>query len=132
MMTNPTAFLRRILVADAVTSAAAGLLMVLGAGLLEARLGVPASLLRYAGLSLIPFVAFVGYLATRARLSRGSVWAVIAANVAWVAASILLLVSGRIEPTLLGYVFVLGQAAAVAGIAEAQYVGLRRSAAAAA
>ena len=131
-MTNPTAFLRRILVADAVTSAAAGLLMVLGAGLLEARLGVPASLLRYAGLSLIPFVAFVGYLATRARLSRGSVWAVIAANVAWVAASILLLVSGRIEPTLLGYVFVLGQAAAVAGIAEAQYVGLRRSAAAAA
>jgi hypothetical protein len=68
------------------------------------------------------------YLSTREHLARGIVWAVIAANAAWVAASVLVLLSGRIEPTILGYVFVLGQAIAVAGFAEAQYVGLRRSA----
>jgi len=71
-------------------------------------------------------VALLFYLSTREQLSRSIVWAVIAANGAWVAASGLLLLSGRIEPTLLGYVFVLGQAVAVAGFAEAQYVGLRR------
>jgi hypothetical protein len=125
-MTNSTAFLRRALVVDGTVSGATGLLMILGAGFLGDRLGLPATLLRSAGLSLIPFVALLFYLSTRDQLSRGIVWAVIAANAAWVAASVLLLLSGRIEPTLLGYVFVLGQAIAVAGFAEAQYVGLRR------
>jgi hypothetical protein len=125
-MTNSTAFLRRVLVVDGTVSGATGLLMILGAGFLGDRLGLPAALLRSAGLSLIPFVALLFYLSTRDQLSRGIVWAVIAANAAWVAASVLLLLSGRIEPTLLGYVFVLGQAVAVAGFAEAQYVGLRR------
>jgi len=126
-MTNPTAFLRRVLVVDGTISGLTGVLMILGAGFLEAALGVPAVLLRYAGLSLIPFVAFVFYLATRDSVSRASVWTVIAANAAWVVASALLLVSGRIEPTALGYVFILGQAFAVAAFAEAQYVGLRKS-----
>jgi len=126
-MTNPTAFLRRMLVVDGTISGLTGVLMILGAGFLEAALGVPAVLLRYAGLSLIPFVAFVFYLATRDSVSRASVWTVIAANAAWVVASALLLVSGRIEPTALGYVFILGQAFAVAAFAEAQYVGLRKS-----
>jgi hypothetical protein len=126
-MTNPTVFLRRVLVVDGTISGLTGLLMILGASVLESALGVPAALLRYAGLSLVPFVAFVFYLARRESLSRASVWAVIAANAAWVAASVLLLVSGRIEPSLLGYAFILGQAIAVAGFAEAQYVGLRKS-----
>jgi len=54
---------------------------------------------------------------------------VIAINAAWVAGSVLLLLSGRIEPNILGYAFILGQALAVAGFAEMQYVGLRKSAA---
>lgn len=125
-MTNPPAFLRRVLVVDGTISGLTGVLMILGASFLEAALGVPAVLLRYAGLGLIPFVAFVFYLARRDRVSRASVWTVIAANAAWVVASGLLLVSGRIEPTVLGYVFILGQAFAVAAFAEAQYVGLRK------
>jgi hypothetical protein len=38
-------------------------------------------------------------------------------------------VSGGIAPTTLGVVFVLFQAVAVAGFADLQYVGLRKSAA---
>jgi hypothetical protein len=58
--------------------------------------------------------------------------AVIATNAAWVLASILLLVSGWIEPTVLGYAFVIAQALVVALFAEVQYLGLRKTALAAA
>ena len=51
---------------------------------------------------------------------------VIVANALWVVASIALLVSGQVTPTLLGYVFVIGQAIAVLGFAELQWMGLRR------
>ncbi len=56
-----------------------------------------------------------------------SVVAVIALNAGWVAASLLLLLAGWVEPNGLGYAFILGQAGAVAVLAEMQYVGLRRS-----
>ena len=74
---------------------------------------------------LLPYVAFVIYWATREDASRPAVWAIIVANVLWAAASALLLVSGWVAPTALGYAFVIGQAAVVALLAELQYVGLR-------
>jgi len=51
-------FLRWTLLADAATCVATGLLMMLGSGQLEQFLGLPAGLLRYAGVSLLPFAAF--------------------------------------------------------------------------
>lgn len=128
---NTSPFLRRVLLADAATSGASGLLMTLGAGFLEDLLGVPAALLRYAGLSLLPFAALVAYLATRQSPPRAAVWAVIVLNALWAVDSILLLAGGWVGPTALGYTFVVAQALVVAGFAEAQYVGLRRSPAAA-
>jgi hypothetical protein len=65
----------------------------------------------------------------RSSLSPASVWFVIALNVAWVVASVLLLLSSQIHPNALGYGFVIVQAIAVAAFAEMQYVGLRRRAA---
>lgn len=50
-------FLRRVLFADAATCVATGLLLMLGSSLLEPLLGLPTGLLRYAGLSLLPFAA---------------------------------------------------------------------------
>lgn len=128
MSSHDSSFLRRALLADAGISGATGLLMALGAKTLEERLGMPAALLRYAGLGLIPFAALLAYLATRERTSRAGVWAVIEINATWVAASLLLLLSGWIALTGLGSAFVLLQALAVAGLALIQYVGLRKSA----
>ena len=119
-------FLRRALMLDALASGATALLVIAAAGLLEGFLGLPAALLRGAGLVLIPYVAFVVYVGTREFISRPAVWTVIAANALWAIASALLLVSGFVAPTALGYAFVIAQAVVVALLGELQYMGLRR------
>jgi len=127
LMSHPS-FLRNVLLADAVTSAACGLLMTAGATVLEPMLGLPGAVLRYAGISLLPFAAFVAVVATRASLSRPAVWVVIVCNAAWALESVLLLVSGWVAPTLPGYGFVLFQAVVVAAFAELEFFGVRRAA----
>jgi hypothetical protein len=127
MSSAPPNFLRRVLLADGVISGTTGLALAVAAGALEPVLGLPAALLRYAGVSLLPFAAFVIWLGTRDTISRSMVQVVIALNAAWVAASAGLLLSGQVAPSAMGYVFVIGQAVAVAVLAETQYVGLRRA-----
>lgn len=119
--------LRRALIADAAITGATALLMIAAAGFLEGLLDLPATLLRYAGIGLMPFVAYLLYLTSRSRVSAGKVWLVITLNAAWVVGSALLLLSSQIQPNALGYAFVIVQALAVAGFAEMQYAGLRRS-----
>jgi hypothetical protein len=121
-------FLRRVLLADAAAGAAAGLLMLIGAGMLESLLNLPAALLRTAGASLLPFAAFLVWLGTRKSPPRAAVWAVIALNAVWVADSFYLLLSGWVAPNAAGQAFIAAQALAVAVLAELEYFGLRRSA----
>jgi hypothetical protein len=121
-------FLRRVLFADAATCVATGLLLMLGSGVLEQFLGLPVGLLRYAGLSLLPFAALLVYLATRENLSPPVVWAVIVLNALWTADSLLLLLTGWVAPTEMGYVFVVVQAVGVGVFAGLEYFGLRKAA----
>src|SRR5262245_57212127 len=113
--------LRTALLTDAVASGGAGLLMFAGTALLAGLLGLPRELLTYAGLALAPFALFVGWLGMNARPASGAVWAVIGTNAAWAAASIVLLVTGILSPTPLGYAFVILQAAAVFAVGEWQF-----------
>lgn len=121
---NPK-FLRNVLMLDAATCVATGLLMALGADFLAGLTLLPPELLRPAGLSLLPIAAFIGFVATRARLPRAGVWLVILGNAAWVAASLWVLFGAAISPNALGYVFVAVQALAVAVLAELEFVGVR-------
>ena len=123
---QPTTFLRRAILLDAAASGATALLLMAGAGLLEGLLGLPAALMRGAGLVLVPYVAYVAWLGTRESVFAGAVWAVIVCNGLWAAASVLLLLSGWVAPTALGIAFVIAQAAVVALFGELQYMGLRR------
>ena len=125
---RPTGFLRRLLAADAATCVATGLLLLFGAGALEPWLGLPPTLMRYAGASLLPIAAFIAYVATRDSSPRVLVWAVIAGTAAWTFDSIALLFTGWIAPTALGIAFIVAQALVVALFAELEYVGLHRSA----
>lgn len=120
--------LRRALLADGVVSGATGLLLALAAGPLADRLDLPTLLLRLAGVSLLPYAAALLYLAMRDSIPRRAVWVVIGANLLWAVASILLLLTGWVEPSGLGYAFVIAQALIVAAFADLQYLGLHRSA----
>ena len=124
----PDTLLRRVLLADAAVSALIGAVLAVDAGLFAEPLGLPAALLRLAGLSLLPFAAALAYLAMRPAVPRRAVWAVVAYDALWAVESAALLLSGWVEPTGLGTAFVLGQAVAVLVFAELTWIGLRRSA----
>lgn len=121
-------FLRRVLLLDAVSSGAMGVLLLTCSGLLAGLLNLPPGLLNEAGLVLVPFALAVGFLGTRSRLSRVAVWAVIGINAVWAIDSVVLLFTGWVQPNSLGYLFVVGQATFVAVMAELQFIGLRKSA----
>lgn len=119
--------LRSVLVVDAATSAAAGLAMLIAGEALAPWLGLPAALLQYAGLALLPFAGFVAWLAARPGPAPALVWTVAALNLLWAHDGILLLLSGWATPTGYGQAFVIVQAVAVAVLAELQIIGLRRA-----
>ena len=125
-VSDASTFLRRTLWLDAAVSGATGVVMWLCADLLQAWLALPSTLFLVAGLSLLPFGGVLIALATRPQVPRRAIVAVIVSNALWVVASVALLVSGRVAPTMLGYAFVIVQAAAVVGFAELQWMGLRR------
>jgi len=122
-------FLRNALALDAAACAATGLLLSVGAGTLSGLLGFPMEFLRAAGLAPLPCAAALAFLASRERLPRLAVYAVIGVNILWIADSVLILVAGWFAPTTLGIAFVLAQAAAVAVVTELEVIGLKKSSA---
>jgi hypothetical protein len=110
---------------DALVCAVNGAAYVLAAGPLASAFGLPAGLLRGLGAFLLVYAALVWALARRPAPAVAGVYAVVAANVAWVAGSAALLVTDWHEPTLVGQVWIVLQAVAVAGIAAAQLALVR-------
>ena len=127
MNIHSSPLLRQALVADATTSAAFGLMMLISAGPLSGVFGLPEMLLRVAGLVLLPYAAFIGWLGLRETIGKPVAWAVVLGNALWVLDSLLLLVSGWVSPTSAGYAFVIAQGLVVLMYAEFQVVGIRRS-----
>jgi len=127
-----SSFLRRVLIVDALISGASGVAMFALADVFASLLQLPVDLVREAGIILLPFAACVGFVASRQEPARLAVWAIIAMNILWVVDSILLLFSGWVAPNVLGYVFVIAQAAMVLVLAVLEYMGLKRSPAVAA
>lgn len=119
-MTDTNRLLRLVLLADAASSGAMGLALAAGAGPLEGLLGLPATLLRTAGLALIPFAIFVAWAGTRAAIKPALVWTIVVVNALWVLDSAVLLMWPGVQPSLLGQIFVAAQAAAVGGLTIAQ------------
>src|SRR5215471_947436 len=84
-------FLRTVLLVDATTCVATGLLMAFGADLVAGLTAIPASLLRYAGVSLFPVALFIAGVGMRNSVPAPGVWVVIIGNALWVAGSAFLL-----------------------------------------
>jgi hypothetical protein len=126
---QPSAFLRRVLLADAAFSVAGGALMAFACRVLAGPLGLDSRLLLAAGLALFPYAAYVSWLATRQAVPRAAVWAPIVLNVVWAADCLLVLLGGRYAPTLFGELFIGAQIVAVLAFAELEFIGLRRASA---
>jgi glucose uptake protein GlcU len=116
--------LPQVLRLDALSCLAMGLPLTVFAEPLGGLLGLPAILLLACGLALFPCAALMWLAARSAQPPAALVWLVILGNAAWVLGSIYLCFS--LPLTGLGQVFVLGQALAVAGLAELEYIGWRR------
>ena len=123
---QPTLFLKRVLMLDAASCLGMGALLAIGAGALSPVFGLEASLLFGAGAALIPSGLFILWVATRAPIRPLFVYLIVAGNFVWVLES-LLLVRGAAGITGLGTAFVVAQAAAVAGLALLEWIGVRRA-----
>ena len=119
--------LRVALKLDALVTGANGLAYLAAAGALDGLLGVQAGTLRGLGGFLVTFAALVWLAGTRAPIRPAAAEAVIAANAAWVVASLALVAFDWLTPSTPGIVWALMQAATVAGFAALQYAGLRRA-----
>ena len=100
-MIQPSTFLSRALLADAIFSGVAAVALTLGAGVLAPFLNLPEALLRETGLFLIAYTALVGWLATRSTVARALVLLVIVGNAAWTLGSIACCSRVRCRPNLL-------------------------------
>lgn len=118
---------RNIVLFDAVTCVAMGLLLVLAASPLAAWTAIPAALLFYAGLALLPIAAFMAAVARGQVRGLAGAAVVIAGNVLWVIASVELMLGDWIAPNRFGYAFIGVQALAVAVLAALELYALRRS-----
>lgn len=118
-MTDTTTTIRRILGLDALTCLLAGAVMSLGAGLLAGPTGLHPTLLLVAGCSLFPVAALFAWMAKTSLLNAPLVLLAVVGNIAWVAASIAVVV--LTEPTAFGTAFVLAQALVVAVLAWLEF-----------
>jgi hypothetical protein len=120
-------FLRNVLWADAAAGAGSSLLHLLAAGLLAELLGLPHAVLAMSGVALLVYVAAATYLAVCDPIPRSGIGMLIAANWAWVGACAVVFLLNASSLTVLGQVYVVVHALAVAGLADLEWFGLRRT-----
>jgi hypothetical protein len=111
---------------DAAVTGAFGVLIGVASPLLDGWLSIDAALLVALGVVLVGYAIVLEFVVAR-RPTRALVWDVIVLNTLWVAGSVVAVLTDVLTLNTLGTVFVLGQAAAVALIADLQYLALRRA-----
>lgn len=124
-MTIPnTLFLRNTLLADAAMGVIASAALIVGSQFLGPVLSLPSTLLFWAGVALVPIALFLVVTARKDVVPRSWLREIVLINWTWVVASVAVLIVAPVEPNLLGVVFVLAQALAVAAFAVLQGVAL--------
>jgi hypothetical protein len=119
-------FLRFVLQADAATCLAMALAHSFAAAPISALTGLEPKLLLVSGVMLFPIAAFIAWTSLRTPMPATAVCVVIAGNVGWVLASVVLLVGRWTDANPLGTAYVVLQAAGVVAFAVLEFAGLRR------
>jgi hypothetical protein len=119
-------WLRNVLFVDALFCALGGIVFAVGATLLATLTGMSASFLAVIGVGLVVWATVPFMAARREPTSPSTVLLVVAVNVAWVIASVILLIADPFPLTTEGKWFVLIVADAVGVLAVLQFIGARR------
>ena len=98
-----------------------GALLIAFAGPIASLTDLPPGFLSLAGIALIPVSAFMAGTAVRARAPRWAARLIVAGNVLWAAASLLVVFGGVVAPNALGLALIVGQAAVVAALAKLEF-----------
>ena len=122
---HPDPFLRGVWWADAAISAVVGAAMAAASAPLAGVTGLPEPLLAIAGLSLLPYAAFLAWLATRPHAPRLAAWLPVPINVLW-AVDCLALMVAQASVGAAAIAFVAIQVMTVLAFAELEFVGMRR------
>jgi hypothetical protein len=118
-------FLRIVLKLDAASCLGIAALVLPTAAGLQDHLGIEQAALSGAAASLIPTGLFMLWLGSRREAPVALVWLAIIGNAGWAAGS-LFAAAGMPGITSLGQAAVAGQGLAVAGLAFAEWTGLRQ------
>ena len=120
--------LRRVLLLDAATCLAMGAALIFANAPLAELTGFSPDLLMGAGLVLLPCAGFMLVLASRRSPPAGGVRVVVAANLLWVVASLLLPLWPGVDPNTTGLVGLFAQAVGVLGLAALEHFAQGRPA----
>ena len=123
----PSPTLRRALWTDAAVSGAAGALQLAGGNALAAAFGLPAPLSLFSGAFLLGYAAMLVAMARASRLHAALVALVVVGNLGWALGCIGLPWAGVLDPTPLGWAWLLLQALAVVVFAAWEGAGWRTS-----
>jgi Na+/melibiose symporter-like transporter len=119
--------IRRLLLLDAGTCLAMGAALIFANAPVADLTGFSPALLLGAGLVLLPCAAFMLVLASRMSPPTGGVRLVVACNVLWALASVLLPLWPEVNPNTAGLLGLWAQAAGVAVLAALEHFALGRS-----
>lgn len=120
-------FLPRVLLADAASGFACGILQLVFTDGLAQWLRLPLALLQGTGWFLLAYGAFAAFLATRRPVPRGMVYGLVIGNLGWGLACVALLLGALLQPGAWGIGYVLLQTVTVVLMAELQWLGLHRA-----
>ncbi|MDH6268753.1 hypothetical protein M2360_004171 [Rhizobium sp. SG_E_25_P2] len=122
---HPLWTLANLLTLDACTCAGMGAALGVFHTPVSAWTGIPAPLLFWAGVALLPIAAFMAITARMRPIPTLATHAVIGGNMAWILASLALPITGAISPNPLGWAFLIAQAVFVALLTTAEYVAAK-------
>jgi len=120
-------FLRRVLLADALSCAATGGLQLLAGAALSSWTNLPSPLLAGTGWFLVLYAGAVAWLASRKEVPQVFVWIIAAGNLAWAAGCAALWLGHWAAPSALGTAWLAAQAVTVVVLAELQIACVRRA-----
>lgn len=119
--------LRRALEIDAAASMTSGVALMAAASAISDALGLSATFLGAMGAAFLAYGLAVLYVATRPAIPRRAAWTIVALNALSFVDFLATMELDLFSPTAWGTAFFAANAAFVAVISGAQFLGLRRS-----